>query len=582
MSTSNKTLLLKDLDQLFRCGIAASGDGAPVSRFLEEGNEIAFEVLVARHGPMVQGVCSRLLANPHDVDDAFQATFLVLFRRAKELRNPDRLGPWLYGVAKRVAAKARMRSSRYRHEPLTDVCSSEEPGTSWLDVMPILDAELEHLPSKHREVLILCLLNGASPEEAAAQLCCPVGTVKSRLARGREALRNRLVTRGIAPAVALAAVSSADAFASPVSSILTRATLELLSSPSIAPGILTLTQGVLPSMLTKSIVISSLLLGGVAVAGLGTARWLNATHAQEPQFAVESQRQAAGGGAPGEAQTNNNMKQILLAFHNYHSAFGHFPPLANFGADGLPKLSWRVALLPFLDENDLFKEFHQDEPWDSPHNKTLINKMPAVFQSPGSPPVPSGSTRIRGFGGKGAMFEGVQGIKIETITDGTSNTILVALAHDAIPWTQPGELPFVVGQRLPALEGSDPRSYTLGFADGSVRKLPRSDEKTLRHIITRAGGEVVMWPQAEGLAPTERGATTAMPTPTPPLYLPTAPQSTLAPAPAIDVAMTSGSTTPVAHQVQALEQRMQRVEGKLDRLLLKLDRLFPDGHSLPR
>src|SRR5271157_909418 len=95
MRASNKTLVLQDLDRLFRSGIAAAGDGALINRFIAEGNELAFEALVARHGPMVRGVCKRLLVNPHDADDAFQATFLVLIRKARQLRNPDRLGPWL-------------------------------------------------------------------------------------------------------------------------------------------------------------------------------------------------------------------------------------------------------------------------------------------------------------------------------------------------------------------------------------------------------------------------------------------------------------------------------------------------------
>ncbi len=183
MRPSDKTLLWQDLDRLFRRGIAASEDGALINRFLADGNETAFEALVARHGPMVRGVCRRLLVNPHDVDDAFQATFLILVRKARQVRNPDRLGPWLYGVARRVATKARTRGVRHRHEPLVDVCTGEQPRTEWLDVMPILDSELGRLPTKHQEVLILCLLNGATPQEAAAQLGCPVGTVKSRLAR---------------------------------------------------------------------------------------------------------------------------------------------------------------------------------------------------------------------------------------------------------------------------------------------------------------------------------------------------------------------------------------------------------------
>ena len=304
-------------------------------------------------------------------------------------------------------------------------------------------------------------------------------------------------------------------------------------------------------------------------------------------------------------QTSNNMKQILLAFHNYLSINGCFPPLANFGSDGLPKLSWRVALLPFLDGNELFNEFRQDEPWDSPHNKALIGKMPAVFQTPGSPSVPSGYTRIRGFGGKGAMFEGVRGIKIEEITDGTSNTVLIALASDAVPWTQPGELPFAVGQPLPDLDTSNPRGYTLGMADGSLRRLPRSEERWLGQMITRAGGEVIPQPALEGIATAgqEDSTTPRFPTPAP-VYLPTAPQPTPRPAtttpiigaipasaspvpapaaaPGPGMVMASDPIHPVMQHPQALEQRMQRVEEKLDLLLQKIDRLFPDGHPSRR
>ncbi len=129
MRTSNKSLVMRDLDRLFQRGIAACKDGALIDRFIADGNELAFEALVARHGPMVRGVCRRLLVNPNDVDDAFQATFLILVRKARQLRDPDRLGPWLYGVAKRVATKARTR------RPVTgraavDTCSARSPRLS--------------------------------------------------------------------------------------------------------------------------------------------------------------------------------------------------------------------------------------------------------------------------------------------------------------------------------------------------------------------------------------------------------------------------------------------------------------------
>jgi Protein of unknown function (DUF1559)/Sigma-70, region 4 len=448
-------------------------------------------------------------------------------------------------------------------------------------VMPILDAELGRLPAKHRDVLILCLLNGASAEEAAGQLGCPVGTVKSRLARAREALRDRLVTRGIAPAVALAVLSTTDAFASPVSPILTRATLELLSGSSIAPGIAALTKGVFVNMLPRSAVMSSMVLAGLTVAGVGTAWWMKPSQAQEPTPAVGIRRESSELAARQEAKTNN-MKLILLAFHNYHDVNGHFPSAANYGADGQPKLSWRVALLPYLDQNDLYNAFRQDESWDSPHNKALIDRMPAVYQTPDSP-APAGQTRIRGFAGKGAMFDGAQGITIQNITDGTSNTVLIATAREAVPWTQPAELPFGEGQPGQALDTGDSRSFALGLVDGSVRTLPAGEARMLRWLITRAGGEVVVWPPPEGVASAGVGGAAPAPGPTPAptpslVFVPTQPAATPAPAASSGAMMSSYGPAPRA----GLEERLQRVEAKLDRVLQKLDEVLSGSHPSKR
>src|SRR5262245_23790180 len=117
MRSGYNGMMLRDMELLLRCGTLPVGDRALLDRFLRGDRDAAFEALVARHGPMVRGVCRRLLGCTHDADDAFQATFVVLVRRAAQIRDPDRLGPWLYGVATRVGSKARSRSSRYRHEP---------------------------------------------------------------------------------------------------------------------------------------------------------------------------------------------------------------------------------------------------------------------------------------------------------------------------------------------------------------------------------------------------------------------------------------------------------------------------------
>ncbi|HZW33054.1 MAG TPA: DUF1559 domain-containing protein, partial [Isosphaeraceae bacterium] len=148
--------------------------------------------------------------------------------------------------------------------------------------------------------------------------------------------------------------------------------------------------------------------------------------------AVQSARVAAR-----RAQSVNNLKQIGLALHNFHSANDHFPADIR-SKDGKPLLSWRVRILPFLEQQALFNEFKLDQPWDSPHNKPLLDQMPAVFAVPITPAEP-GMTFYRGFSGKRAIFDQTvpKGIKITEITDGTSNTIAVVEAKEAVPWTRP-------------------------------------------------------------------------------------------------------------------------------------------------
>ena len=569
--------LADDLRRLFRHGPPPAGDRALLDRFLDEGDQAAFEALVSRHGPMVLGVCRRLLASPQDADDAFQATFLVLVRKAGRLRDADRLGPWLYGVASRVAAKSRAREARRRRQQVRagDFPSREGPNHDLLDVRPILDAELGRIPAKLREVLILCLLEGATAEEASRRLNCPPGTVKSRLARGREALRTRLVGRGIAPAVALAAASSASSPASAVPASLTRATLVVISAPpaAVAAGLAALTRGVAPAMIPKLSVPATLLLGGVALAGLGTANWPEAPPVAQAPGAAQPRPDA---GKRTET-SKDHMKQIILAFHNYHDSNGHLPPASIHGDDGQANLSWRVALLPYLGEGGLYDEFRRDEPWDSPHNKALIARMPDVFRTPESP-APDGETRFRGFAGKRAMFDGTRGLSFDQVTDGTSNTAILALAREPVPWTRPGELAVKEDQPLPELDESDPAGWLVGMADGSVHSVPIGEKMFLRRLITRNGGEVISWPNQAG-APAEPAA--LPPTaPTPRAVMAGGvPGGGITPTHPPGGAMITGGgmLTPPAPSSSAIEQRLQRLEEKLDLLFQRLDSQTPGG-----
>ena len=206
--------------------------------------------------------------------------------------------------------------------------------------------------------------------------------------------------------------------------------------------------------------------------------------------AVQAAREAAR-----RAQCVNNLKQIALAMLNYESANGAFPRPAITDKDGKPLLSWRVAILPYLEQQELYNKFHLDEPWDSPHNKALINEMPHPYLCPSRANVEPGTTNYRAFVGGGAFFDKDEATKLANITDGTSNTIMVVEASEAVPWTRPdSDLPFDP-EAKPSLHGagsSHPGGFNAMFCDGSVRFIStRVDLTIFKALITRAGGEVL-------------------------------------------------------------------------------------------
>src|SRR5437870_311824 len=165
---------------------ADHGDGELLTRYRRHRDQDAFGSLVRRHGPMVLGVCRRVLRDHHAADDAFQATFLVLAKKADAVRPPDRLAPWLHGVAYRTALKARGRALRRQQvEAEYAAEASREPSapTDAPDLLPIIDEQLNALPEKYRTPLVLCGIQGLNKAEAATRLGLPEGTVSSRLAR---------------------------------------------------------------------------------------------------------------------------------------------------------------------------------------------------------------------------------------------------------------------------------------------------------------------------------------------------------------------------------------------------------------
>jgi Protein of unknown function (DUF1559) len=189
-------------------------------------------------------------------------------------------------------------------------------------------------------------------------------------------------------------------------------------------------------------------------------------------------------------QSSNNLKQILLAMHNYESANGHFPN--NTVVDGKPGLSWRVHLLPYLEQDHLYKQFNLSEAWDSDTNKKLIAKLPKEYTPIRAKTKDEGMTFYRGFTGGGTVFESGLRLSIVAISDGSSNTIAVVEAGESCVWTKPDDLPFGEKKDLPKLGGLFDGAFHVGLCDGSVRKVKaKFDAATLKAMITRAGGEVI-------------------------------------------------------------------------------------------
>ncbi len=198
------------------------------------------------------------------------------------------------------------------------------------------------------------------------------------------------------------------------------------------------------------------------------------------------------------SQCANNLKQIGLAMHNYHDVYGTFPPGYSKGPDGKPLLSWRVHILPYLEQKALYDEFHKDEPWDSEHNKTLIARMAAVYICP------SGSRSLAKEGrtsyltprGPGTVFPGAEAIKLQDVEDGTSNTIFVVDANDAaaVTWTKPEDWDVAVELKPQSLFGHHPKGTNVEFADGSLQFLKETIKpKDLHDLTTRNGGEIIHW-----------------------------------------------------------------------------------------
>ncbi len=304
MTTSPLTKVIQHLRGvvLVRNG-AGRTDGELLESFISGRDEAAFEALVRRHGPMVMGVCQRVIGNAHDAEDAFQATFLVLVRKAAAVVPRQAVGNWLYGVAYRTGLEARAKNIRRqaREKQVTDMPHPQVPPEGVCqELQALLDQELSRLPDKYRVPVILCELEGRTRQEVARQLGLPAGTLSSRLATARKLLAKRLAGRGLAlSGGVLAAVLSQNAASAAVPAPLVVSTVQAaaqLAAGKTAAGLVSakvaaLTEGVLKAMfLTKLKMAAALVLviGLLAVgSGLLGHRALAGTAADPAEAALD-------------------------------------------------------------------------------------------------------------------------------------------------------------------------------------------------------------------------------------------------------------------------------------------------------
>jgi RNA polymerase sigma factor (sigma-70 family) len=273
------------IDQQLR----SAPDGDLIARFIGHKDEEAFAALLGRHGPMVHQVCRSLLRNDADADDAFQATFLVLARKADSVRKSGSIASWLYGVAHHTVLKARARrATRRRYEQRAPL--PREPGPlenlTWLEAQAVVHEELARLPEKYRAPLVLCYLEGHKQDDAAGLLHCPPVTFKSRLERARELLRGRLTRRGLGPgavlsvAVALAGNASAGPlpppFVATAQAAVSLAAGKAMASAGVNATVTSLTQAVIRTMtITRLKCVAGVFLA-VVLVGFGAVQLIPA------------------------------------------------------------------------------------------------------------------------------------------------------------------------------------------------------------------------------------------------------------------------------------------------------------------
>ncbi len=498
----------------------ARDDGVPdavlLRRFGEHHDEAAFELLVRRYADVVWTVCRHTASDHHAAEDAFQATFLSLAKKAMSVR--ENLAGWLHRVGYHAALKSRQTR---RTNPLVEEPPSRPAEGSCPDTTQLIHAELASLPDRYRLPLLLCDLEGLTHTEAAKQLGWPVGSVSGRLVRGREQLKAKLLRHGIASAAVTVTTLPLQA-----ASTLIRMTTSTATGGAISPTVAALSHGVLSAMQIAKLKLTATIAAGViGFTGMVTVIGISAEpRPNRPPIVKEMPGTVKKADKPlvkeliADAQQRehsaNQLRQIVTAFHSFHDQNSYFPSDV-VGKDGKPLLSWRVVILPFIEQAELFKKFKLDEPWDSEHNKKASETVVKLYTNGHEPKnTKYPMTYFQRPTGKGSLHERGAKIKFADITDGTSNTVLIIETNKPVEWAKPDDFVFDLEKPI-ELKGLFANVIHCGFCDGFVRTFVGGvAADAAQKLVSREGGEVfepgdykgIGWPAGEAIDQTKKSA----------------------------------------------------------------------------
>lgn len=539
--------------------VDGSTDAALISRFAKARDQEAFELLVWRHSGMVLRVCRSILRDYHAAEDAGQAVFLALARQAASVSRRGTVAGWLYRVAWRISVKARRQRFSHVSSDLSQIPAREYEPAPDSALTEILNEELARLPEKYRVPLLLCFFEGLTHTDAARRLDWPIGTFATRIARAKDWLHRRLARRGVTvPLAGVSALVSPDPAPAFVEATVQAAVAFAAGNPGtlgVPKAIVDQAQGAIRAMTISKLCWTAGILAACGAMAVGGA-WAASTTPEDmpvtssaPEIAAAppAAEPAVAENEPAARQANSaqrqrslkNLKQILLAMHNYNDVHGHLPADIR-DKDGKPLLSWRVAILPFLEQGALYKQFRLDQAWDSEHNLMLLSKMPPVYrvgfepkesthtyyQVFAGPGTPFGPSRVpQGGGGDAAGGSGPPPpmgaappggsspggstlpardpkpkddptavparVTLNQIPDGTSNTLGVVEAGPPVPWAKPADLPYDPKKPLPKLDGPFANAFHVAMMDGSAFAFRRNiDANALRILIGMDDGEI--------------------------------------------------------------------------------------------